>query len=274
MLVLLFAETAKAQILRNPQTLFGPEIYDDNFSNPAIPEGISEGLKNIPLGSIPGWYVNLGGSLRERFESFSNSEFDFRRVGGVPSEDYILHRLLLNADFHFGSYVRVFVQLGNELETGRLPAQQPTDIDRGDLAQGFVELNLPVDDGATVNARVGRQEMTFGSNRLVGNREGPNIRLSFDGIRTWTTVGDTRIDAFMVRPVTDFEGWFDDTADPTQKFFGVYTTTPVKAVPGLSVDVYYMGLDRIHAVLDAGVANEQRHSVGTPVVRGGALGRL
>jgi hypothetical protein len=99
--------------------------------------------------------VNFGGSLCERFESFSNAEFDFRGAGGVPSEDYILHRLLLSSDFHMGSYVRVFVQLGDELEAGRLRGPQPTDIDRGDLAQGFVEVNLPADDGATVNVRNG-----------------------------------------------------------------------------------------------------------------------
>ena len=56
--------------------------------------------------------------------------------------------------------------------------------------------------------------------------------------------------------------WFDDTGYPGQQFFGVYATTPVKSVPGLSVDVYYLGLDRRAAVLDAGVANEERHSIG------------
>ena len=43
----------------------------------------------------------------------------------------------------------------------------------------------------------------------------------------------------------------------------MYATTHVKAVPGLSVDVYYLGLDRDGAVLDAGTANEERQSVGT-----------
>jgi hypothetical protein len=258
-----FTAPAMAQVLRDPPTPFGPLVYNDEFTDPASLTGISDGLKNIPLGSTPGWYVNLGGSLRERFESFSNSAFGFRGAGGVPSEDYILHRLLLSGDFHFGPYVRTFIQLGDELEAGRLPGPQPTDIDRGDLAQGFIEINLPVTADVTANVRAGRQEMMFGSNRLVDIREGPNIRQSFDGVRVWATLGDVRIDVFWTRPVLDKEGWFDDTSDKAQQFFGVYSTTPVAVIPGLSADLYVLGLDRNNAVLDAGVANERRYSIGT-----------
>jgi hypothetical protein len=260
--VLCFARPGAAQVLRNPPTPFGPLVYDNQFTDPATQAGISNGLKNIPLDSIPGWYVNLGVSVRERFESFSNSVFGFRDAGGVPNEDYILHRFLMSGDFHFGPYFRTFVQFGDELEAGRLPGPQPTDIDRGNLAQGFAELNLPCGKNSTLNVRAGRQEMVFGSDRLVDIREGPNIRQSFDGVRAWATVGDARIDGFWTRPVFNKEGWFDDEPDPAQEFFGAYATAPIKAVPGLAVDVYYMGLDRDGAVLDAGTADELRHTVG------------
>jgi hypothetical protein len=256
-------ELARAQVLRDPPTPFGPLVYDDQYTNAAALTGISDGLKNIPFGSNPGWYVNFGGSLRERFENFTNSEFGFRSAGGVPNEDYILHRLLLSGDFHFGPDFRTFIQFGDELEAGRRPGPQPTDIDHGDLAQGFAELDLPVTKDSTMGVRAGRQEMMFGSNRLVDIREGPNIRQSYDGVRAWATLGDARIDAFWTRPVFNKQGWFDDEPDPTQQFFGVYATSPIKAVPRLSVDAYYMGLDRTNATLDAGTENEQRHSVGT-----------
>ena len=263
LLAFCLTRTAAAQVLRDPPTPFGPLVYDDEFTDPSALTGISNGLKNLSLADIPGWYVNLGGSLRERFESFSNSAFGFPAAGGVAAEDYILHRLLLSGDFHFGPYVRAFVQFGDELEAGRLPGPQPTDIDRGDLAQGFLEINLPVSADSTVNVRAGRQEMMYGSNRLVDIREGPNIRQSFDGVRVWTTLGDARVDAFWVRPVLDKQGWFDDTPDQAQQFYGVYSTTPVAVIPGLSADLYFLGLDRNNAVLDAGVANERRYSVGT-----------
>ncbi len=258
----LLAAPASAQVLRDPPTPFGPLVYDNTFSNPAA-DGVSGGLKNIPLGSDPDWYVNLGGSLRERFESFSNSVFGFRSAGGVPNENYLLHRLLLSSDVHLGPNIRVFIQLGDELETGRLPGPQPTDIDRGDLAQGFIDVNLPVSPNTTIGARIGRQEMMFGSNRLIDIREGPNTRLSFDGARVWTTLGDARIDAFWTKPVLNREGWFDDTPNSGQKFYGIYSTTPVAIIQGLSMDAYFLGLTRASAVLDAGVANEERYTVGT-----------
>jgi hypothetical protein len=121
----LLAAPSTAQVLRDPPTPFGPLVYENSFPYPAV-AGVSEGLKNIPLGGGPDWYVNFGGSLRERFESFSNSAFGFRGAGGVPREDYILHRLLLSSDIHLGPNARIFVQLGNELEAGRLPGPQPT----------------------------------------------------------------------------------------------------------------------------------------------------
>jgi hypothetical protein len=174
----------------------------------------------------------------------------------------------LSADIHLGSYSRIFVQLGDELEAGRLPGPQPTDRDRGDLAQGFYEFELPVGTDATIGGRIGRQEMMFGSNRLVDIREGPNIRQSFDGVRIWAKLGEARIDAFWTRPVFVKEGWFDDTSDSAQQFYGVYSTTPVAIIDGLSIDTYFLGLNRKNAVLDAGVANEQRYTIGTRLFGG------
>lgn len=105
--------------------------------------------------------------------------------------------------------------------------------------------------------------MMYGSNRLVDIREGPNIRQSFDGARIWANLGDARIDAFWTRPVAVNQGWFDDASDHAQQFYGVYLTTPVAIINGLSIDTYFLGLDRENAVLDAGVANEQRYTIGT-----------
>jgi hypothetical protein len=71
-----------------------------------------------------------------------------------------------------------------------------------------MEINLPTSADTTVNVRVGRREMMFGSNRLVDIREGPDIRQSFDGACAWATLGDARVDAFWTRPVLNKEGWY------------------------------------------------------------------
>jgi hypothetical protein len=76
-------------------------------------------------------------------------------------------------------------------------------------------------------------------------------------------LGTARIDAFWTRPVQPAEGWFDDAPDPNQQFYGVYATTPVAPIRGLSMDAYFLGLDRAQAVLDAGVGKDRRYTVGT-----------
>lgn len=266
------ASAVHAQVVHDPPTPFGPLRYTDDFRDPASLTGVLDDLKGIPLGPAPDFYLDIGGSLRERFESFSEPAFGFRQAGGSGSENYLLHRALIEADAHLGPNFRVFAQLGDELETGRTPGPQPTDVDRLDLAQAFVEADLPLDDGAALGFRGGRQEMMFGSNRLVDIREGPNIRQSFDGARAWLNLGDMRVDAFWTRPVDNKQGVFDDQPDPTQQFYGVYGTAPVAPLPGLEIDVYWLGLIRRNAVLDAGQADERRNTAGARLF--GAVGPI
>jgi hypothetical protein len=111
--------------------------------------------------------------------------------------------------------------------------------------------------------RAGRQEMSFGSSRLVSVRESPNIRRAFDGVRAaWIASPDARIDAFFVQPVLPLSGVFDDKPDPDQAFWGVYGTSPVAGIPALKADLYYLGLNRDNAMFAQGIANEHRHTLG------------
>jgi hypothetical protein len=111
--------------------------------------------------------------------------------------------------------------------------------------------------------RAGRQEMSFGSSRLVSVRESPNVRRAFDGVRVaWIDSPDMRIDAFVTRPVLPLNSVFDDKSDSGQAFWGVYGTTKVPVVTGLKLDLYYLGLDRANASFAQGIADEHRHTVG------------
>ena len=140
------------------------------------------------------------------------------------------------------------------------PTTQKDDLD---LLQGFGEVTLPVGSGA-LTLRAGRQEMSFGSSRLVSVRESPNIRRAFDGVRaTFTASPDFHLDAFLARPVTPQAGTFDDGDDPSQLFGGIYSTVTISAVPGLKADIYYFGLERDVAAFAQGHAREERHTIGT-----------
>ncbi len=220
--------------------------------------------KFIPLDIVPGSYLNFGGELRERVEHFSDPFFG---LGPRGTTTYDMHRLLLNADLHIGDNFRTFVQFGNHLVTSR-STSPPTDVDRLDLQQGFADVKIPVGQDASMTFRGGRQELLFGSSRLVDVREGPNIRMSFDGGRVFYESSALRVDAFGAAPVVPERGVFNDHSDaqqpfPGQTFWGLYGVMPVGAVPGLHIDLYYLGLIRHNAPFDSRVDDETRHTVGT-----------
>src|SRR6202011_2140819 len=189
-----------AQVLRNPETPYHFLRYDDvpsDQNSPYWPNDFWAPIKFIPLDIAPGSYLNFGGGDRERVEHFSNPFFGLTPRG---STTYDLHRLLFEGDLHIGDTFRTFIQFGNHLATAP-STSPPTDVDRLDLQQGFADLRAPIGQDGSVTFRGGRQEMLFGSARLVDVREGPNVRLSFDGGRAFYQSPDIRVDAFVVRPV-------------------------------------------------------------------------
>jgi hypothetical protein len=237
--------------------------YNDDFrylADPARRDDVWDPLKYIKFGDDPDVYVTLCGELRERYGHYDQPFFGLRRRS---EEDYFFHRLLLNADVHLGSRLRAFVQIGDAVQAGRGNLRVSSDVDRLDVQQAFVDIDLPVDDAGSATLRGGRQEMSFGSQRLVALRDSSNVRRSFDGFRSFYREGGMRIDAFLTRPVQEKSGLFDDQPNHSQLFGGVYAVLPVKPIPGLTADLYYLGLDRDNARFDVGRAHELRHTVGT-----------
>jgi hypothetical protein len=133
------------------------------------------------------------------------------------------------------------------------------------LGQAFLDLRIPFSETTSLTIRPGRQELAYGSSRLISAREGPNVRLSFDGLKTILKFSGWQLDAFAVKPVRTKVGVFDDDPDPKQSFWGLYAVRPVSWLPGGNVDLYYLGLDRRDASFDQGTAHEQRHSLGTRI---------
>src|SRR5260370_25732265 len=65
-------------------------------------------VKYIPLRKDdPLWYLSFGGELRERVEGNYDPNFG---IGGVGADSYLLQRIMLSADLHFGERVRFFAE--------------------------------------------------------------------------------------------------------------------------------------------------------------------
>jgi Alginate export len=147
--------------------------YDDDFtylSDPSKRVSWYDKIKYIPLGNDPSHYLSIGGDLRERVESYSDGYFG---LADAPHTTYLLSRALLDADLELDN-ARAFVQLSNAVEWNRQPAALPTDNNRGDVQQAFIDYAPPMGRGkATV--RLGRFELKFGEGLIVSPRDGPTF---------------------------------------------------------------------------------------------------
>jgi hypothetical protein len=230
--------------------------YDEDYSflrDPRCRTELWDPLKYVLLDRGLPVYLTLGIDVRERFEYFS--EFDWGR--DPNGTGYLLQRVMPYAELHFGRHVQIFVQLTSNLVWGRDP--RPLDRDDLDLLQAFGSFSF---DSFTV--RGGRQEIQYASSRLVSIREGPNVRLAFDGVRIIERIGEWQLDGFALVPVQVRQGVFDDRPEPGQWFWGLYATGPVLA-ESLGLDIYYLGLFRETAVFEQGTERELRHTVGARI---------
>lgn len=258
--LLVTAEPLAAQEAEPPP--FAPHRFNEDW------RGVDSGragadfwdpLKNIRLADDVA--LTLGGQLRERYEYVRNP--DFRLQEAPKDDDYFLHRLLLHGDVRVNDTFRAFVEFGNFLSAGRSADPPPTDEAPLNLQQGFADLSVATGERGRGTVRGGRQEVSFGSSRLVSVRESPNIRRVFDGGRAFWQEEETRVDGFFLRPVQPDKSFFANEYDDRIRFWGVYGTTPVAALPGLGVDLYYLGYERPDGAFAQGTENERRHTVGT-----------
>jgi hypothetical protein len=205
------------------------------------------------------WTFGVSGEARERFESSRDPVFGLSPAG---DDDYLLHRILLTADARNFKGFRAQVQIVSGLTSGWEGQPPPTQDNSVDVLQAFIEQSYGAGQGYLL-VRVGRQELSLGSSRLISVRESPNIRRAFDGVRaSWSFPSGARVDAFALQPVSPERGGFDDRSSSAQTFWGMYGTADVPAVEGLHADLYYLGLRREEAVFTQGRATEVRHSVG------------
>src|ERR1700678_3983301 len=109
---------------------------------------------------------------------------------------------MIHFDVHYGTHVRTFVELKRGLNSFRIGGPRPIDEKKLDFQAAFLEVGTSGDRNS-IKLRVGRQELYYGSRRLIDVREGPNSRLSFDGFKIVSKVDAWKIDAFAMRPDLD-----------------------------------------------------------------------
>jgi hypothetical protein len=243
---------------------YKPFRYDEDWSflaNSANRDGWLDQFKYIRLGSYD-YYLTLGGEIREKFELVDKPGFG---TGSYDPYGYLLQRYLLLADFHLGHRFRIFTELQSGLEEGRVGGPRSTDVDVLDGHQGFLDWRVTTGKFVRTTIRVGRQEVGFGSGRLIAPAEGLNLRRSMDGARIMADFGKLKWSASALRLVQANPGIFDNVPDHTQTLAGSGIETPWIGGETSRFAVYYMWFDKKSSTFSKGSGREIRDTAGLHV---------
>jgi len=153
--------------------------------------------------------LNIQIELRHRFEYRDN--FDFNDL--LDDQDgFQLFRSRLNLGIQPIRGLRLFLQLQDariwETENFRTPAFQDT----VDIRQAYLEIQIRKHQWIL---RVGRQQLTFGNERVIGGFNWSNVAQSFDGIKLGYRQRKFDVDAFIARKVKIQSGLNEWDSDDT-----------------------------------------------------------
>nr|WP_276592237.1 alginate export family protein [Sphingomonas sp. GC_Shp_5] len=232
--------------------------WTENWSADPKPDApLLERIKHIPIGD-GSTYLTLGGEARAYYTDWQHAALG--RTAGDDNDPLQL-RLRLLADLHVGSNLRAYVELGDNREFGEQFATGPN-RNKIDLYQAFVDVTLPLGNAGKVTLRPGRFEMPLGNGKLVGVREGLNMRFTYQGVRgTYILPGKVSVDVFAVKPVNIKPDAFDDGPNHTVDFHGIYVSAPNRLF-GFGTDLYWYEVDRDRATLAQGVGEDRRDNWG------------
>ncbi|MEO0795171.1 MAG: alginate export family protein [Verrucomicrobiota bacterium] len=227
-----------------------------NFKNSGNPVDY---LKFVPFDENGEHFVSFGGLVRQRYEYVNNPDF-----GATPQDNdgAWLQRYLAHVDLHLGMRFRAYVEFIGAVAVGRPSRPSPVDENQLDILNGFVDVTLIQEGDQSLTFRTIRQELEYGSGRLVDVREGPNVRRTFDAAKLMYRLPGWQIDLLYGRPLENRRGFFDDVSNEEQALWGVYASGGKDWAPVGSLDAYYLGYRNDNSAYVVGVARETRHTVG------------
>jgi Alginate export len=235
-------------------------VYDEDWSflkDFKGPPDFFDPIKYIPLNDR-GWYISLGGEIRQRWDNWHNAEFGYAPAATLNDN---LQRYLFDVDAHLGEHVRVFTQLQSALEFGKKGGPWYTDKNVFDLHQAFVDFQTSANPKHYTRLRVGRQEFALGTDHFVSTADFFNVRRAFDGARLDIGRGSWSWMFEATKPVLIKPGTFDDepTHGTTSWTAALYAPNPFTK-QGRFV-AFYAGLDTKHQLWQRGLGHDLRHTL-------------
>jgi hypothetical protein len=186
---------------------------------PPVPNRLNEVL--------PSW-LRVRGEFRERVEGFDNAGFNATR-----DDIYYLSRFRFNvtaASKHVGTTVQLQDARVGKKSVGPTGAPFTAPFD---LRIAYADVGTAK---STLVARVGRQELVFGDQRLVGHAGWLNAARTFDAAQVTFKSPAVQLDLFGASVVRVLDGEFDKSGSGN-RFAGAYAAAGT-LVPNGSIEPY------------------------------------
>ncbi len=161
---------------------------------------------------------------------------DFRANTPVSDNNFLLLRTRVHAGYSPVDWLTVFGEGQNSSSTG--DRRNPNSQSDGpfDLRQGYVQLGGTKD--LPVSVKVGRQELIYGDERLIGVFDWDNIGRVFDAAKLRYAQTNFWVDAFVGRVVIPNDNQFDQP-NWYDWFSGVYGSTRA-LLPKTELQLYFL----------------------------------
>jgi hypothetical protein len=178
---------------------------------------------------LPRW-VRFGGEFRSRLEAFSGEGYRHNSTDG-----FLLTRLRINMTLQPAPFVKLFVQ-GQDARAPWKNRQAPPFQSSMHLRQAYAEFGNTVE--GRVALRVGRQELSFGEERMIGPSSWLNTPRYFEAARLTLRHGRYRLDAFASSVVVVQDGAYSKS-DPPNNLHGLYGGVN-NVIPGSTIEPYLL----------------------------------
>jgi hypothetical protein len=216
--------------------------------------------------------LSAGITARVRAESWSNFAFGTPPAAPATTNDqtFGLLRVMPHVRLDVADRLTVFVQAKAALTTGRELAggDRPIDEDRFDIQQAYARLTVPVGRWRLALSG-GREDLTFGRERLIGPLDWGNSRRTFQGASVVVSSGPGSARLFWVRPVQVRQlTW--NIPDSTRQVFGVSLACER---PRFGIEAYWLGAHTDVARFNSTTAADRRSTVGARVFTRGPARR-
>ncbi len=194
-------------------------------------------IKRIHLGD--NWLLSFGGEERLRAVNETDSRLSGR------DNNYQLLRTRVYGDLWYKDRFRVYAEFIDAQSYNQNLPPLAIDVNHSDLLNLFGELKLFEINDNPVYFRAGRQELLYGSQRLISPLDWANTRRTFQGYKVYYHSEKLDVDAFWVQPIIIDPHHFD-SPDDGQQFAGNWIT--YRPRKGQAVDLYYLYLDNTRPV--------------------------